>query len=68
MSRLTDDYFHSQHYDYHQVAKTILTELKIGLVTQVPLDYMLLVCLGVVKKINRAWIETGPKKCKLNAV
>lgn len=63
-----DDYFHNQQYEDHQISKTILTEIKIGLVTQVPLDYMHLVCLGVVKKIIRVWVERGPKKCKLNVI
>lgn len=28
---------------------------------------MHLVCLGVVKKMIRCWVESGPKKCKLSA-
>lgn len=58
--------FNNVYYEDHQIAKSILTELDVGLVTQVPLDYMHLVCLGVVKKLIRVWIENGPKKCKLN--
>lgn len=58
----TDVSFDNQQDEDHQLAKTILTELIIGLVTQVPLDYMHLVCIGVVKKIIRIWVENRPKK------
>lgn len=62
----TDFGFFNQQYEDHQLSKSILTELDVGLVTQVPLDYMHLVCLGIVKKMIRCWVENGPKKCKLN--
>lgn len=62
----TDSGFVKQEYEDHQLSKSILTELTVGLVTQVPLDFMHLVCLGVVKKLIRCWVESGPKKCKLN--
>lgn len=64
----TDHAFYSEQYEDHQLTKTVLSNLEIGLVTQVPLDYMHLVCLGVVKKLIRVWIEKGPKKCKLRAL
>lgn len=64
----TDLGFNNEEYEDHQIRKTILTELDIGLVTQVPLDYIHLVCLGVMKKLIRVWIENGPKKCKLNSL
>ena len=63
----TDINFKREAYEDHQVSKSIFTELDVGLVTQVPLDYMHLVCLGVMKRIIRAWVDHGPKKCKLNA-
>ena len=34
------------------------------MVTQVPLDYMHLVCLGVMKKLLLLWVR-GPLKCRL---
>ncbi|XP_048002562.1 uncharacterized protein LOC125239113 [Leguminivora glycinivorella] len=66
LSLRTDIGFVNQEYEDHQILKSILTELDVGLVTQVPLDFMHLVCLGVVKKMIRCWIENGPKECKLN--
>lgn len=62
----TDSRFNNQEYEDHQVSRSVLTEINLGLVTQVPLDFMHLVCLGVIKKIIRCWVEKGPKKCKLN--
>jgi len=47
----TDENFLNNKYDY-QIAETILSKIpKLGPVTDVPLDYMHLVCLGVVKKL-----------------
>uniref|UniRef100_A0A8D9B7C0 Transposase domain-containing protein n=1 Tax=Cacopsylla melanoneura TaxID=428564 RepID=A0A8D9B7C0_9HEMI len=63
----SDDAFRSVLYEDHQRSQTILGRLQVGLVTQVPLDYMHLVCLGVMKRLLRVWIENGPKTCKLNA-
>ncbi|XP_041987649.1 uncharacterized protein LOC121739324 [Aricia agestis] len=64
----TDAGFSNQLYgDEHQQSKSILSELDVGLITQVPLDYMHLVCLGVVKKLIRCWLENGPKKCRMPA-
>lgn len=62
----SDNSFRSVLYDDHQRSQTILSQLDVGLVTQVPLDYMHLVCLGVMKRLLRIWIERGPKSCKLN--
>lgn len=67
LSLRNDDGFSNQEYEDHQLTKSILTELDVGLISQVPLDYMHLVCLGVVKKLIRCWVENGPKKCKLSA-
>lgn len=53
-------------YDDHQYSVSILSSLSLGLITQVPLDYMHLLCLGVMKRLIRVWVDKGPKKCKLN--
>ncbi|KAH9372312.1 hypothetical protein HPB48_022830 [Haemaphysalis longicornis] len=42
---------------------TILEELPIGLVQDVQLDYMHLVCLGVVRKLLKLWVR-GPKESR----
>lgn len=41
----------------HFTSKSVLNELRIGLVSQVPLDYLHLVCLGVVRKLLRQWVK-----------
>ncbi|CAN8028629.1 unnamed protein product [Ixodes persulcatus] len=62
----TDKDFRCSLQEGHHTGETILKELPIDLVKQVPLDYMHLVCLGVVKKI--LWFR-GSKTYRLgNAV
>jgi len=39
----------------HHVAVSPLTELQFGMVTDFPLDYMHLVCLGVIRRIIHQW-------------
>lgn len=63
----TDEAFHNQIYEDHQRCLSVITNLSVGLVSQVPLDWMHLICLGVVKKLLRVWVEKGPKKAKLNS-
>lgn len=46
----TDASFRAEDEDHH-VTKTILIELPIDIVQQFPLDYMHLICLGVVREI-----------------
>ncbi|KAG8229373.1 hypothetical protein J437_LFUL000894 [Ladona fulva] len=48
-------------YDDHQQSECILRNLALGLISQVPLDYMHLVCLGVMKRLIRLWVENGSK-------
>ena len=48
----------------HQHGATILRQLNSGLVSQFPLDYMHLVCLGVRKKMILLWIH-GPLNVKV---
>lgn len=64
----SDALFENLIYEDHQRSKSVLSELDIGLVTQVPLDYMHLICLGIMKKLIHAWVEKGPKRCKLSAI
>jgi hypothetical protein len=62
-----DNYFERFLYKDHQLQRSILSTLEIGLVSQVPLDWMHLICLGVVKKLILSWVEKGPKCVKLRA-
>ncbi|KAG0440298.1 hypothetical protein HPB47_016342 [Ixodes persulcatus] len=47
----------SRGEEEHHVKGTELKELPIDLVMQVPLDFMHLVCLGVVHKLLRLWLK-----------
>lgn len=62
----TDDAFRSGIYDedYH-ITETPLKELPLGLVSQFPLDYMHLVCLGVMKRLILFWVK-GNRAVRMN--
>jgi len=53
----TDLDFKTSQPNLHHTGDCILSQLQIGLVSQVPLDYMHLVCLGVVRKVVRRWVK-----------
>lgn len=46
----------SDYGDYHLMT-SILEELNVDMVMDIPLDYMHLVCLGVVKKLLSHWVK-----------
>lgn len=50
----------------HHNGVSPLKELGIGLVSHFVLDYMHLVCLGIVRKLIYLWIK-GPLKCRVSA-
>lgn len=50
----------------HHKGESPLTDINIGMVSQIPIDYMHLVCLGVVKHLLLLWIK-GPLPCRLSA-
>ncbi|XP_065679010.1 uncharacterized protein LOC136093723 [Hydra vulgaris] len=43
----------------HHKGLTLLLEFGIGMVTNFPIDYMHLVCIGVVGKLVKQWIGKG---------
>ena len=47
----------------HILGDSTLKNLGIGMVSQFPLDFMQLVCLGVVKRLLGIWIK-GPIGCR----
>nr|XP_054920566.1 uncharacterized protein LOC126517391 [Dermacentor andersoni]XP_054920567.1 uncharacterized protein LOC126517391 [Dermacentor andersoni]XP_054920568.1 uncharacterized protein LOC126517391 [Dermacentor andersoni] len=49
--------FHNVDQEDHHIMDTILKDLPIDLIRQVPLDYMHLTCLGVVRKLLLLWIK-----------
>ena len=55
----TDIQFDEMRDEEHHTGASPLRNLKLGLVSQFPLDYMHLVCLGVVRKIILLWTK-GP--------
>lgn len=63
----TDNDFISKRDAEHHVGQTLLEKIPNGLVTEVPLDYMHLICLGVVKKILVSTWCFGQPPHKLSA-
>ena len=45
------------HNTRHHIKKTVLTDLQMDLVEDVPLDYMHLTCLGVMRKLICYWVK-----------
>ncbi|XP_066589579.1 uncharacterized protein [Prorops nasuta] len=43
--------------DHHKEGRSPLSLLPLGMVSQVPFEYMHLVCLGVTKKLITAWVS-----------
>lgn len=60
----TDADFSSMRQPEHHIGKSDFCELDIGLVSQIAIDYMHLVCLGVVKRLVQFWVK-GPKNIRL---
>jgi hypothetical protein len=62
----TDQSFFLKTDSDHHVATSPFSMLNIGLVSQVVLDYMHLICLGVVRKLMNLWVS-GPLATRLPA-
>lgn len=58
-----DEDFRSQKDKRHHIGVSPLTKIRFNLVTGVPLDYMHLICLGVVKKFMKAWFKPAKGNC-----
>ncbi|XP_035707120.1 uncharacterized protein LOC118435320 [Folsomia candida] len=56
-SKRSDEDFKNQIDSLHHTSTSIFNELDFGMVSQVPLDYLHLVCLGVVRKLLRQWVK-----------
>ena len=63
----TNEAFNDMLYEdhYKNNIKLPLTQLSIGMVTDFVLDYMHLVCLGVMRKLLQFWVK-GSLKTRLN--
>jgi hypothetical protein len=60
----TDSSFREIRNEPHHKGESPLLKLQLGLVSQIPLDYMHLICLGVMRKLINAWIG-GPLMARL---
>ncbi len=61
-----DSNFSSHIDNRHIIGTSVFSVLNLGLISQVPLDYLHLVCLGVVRKVVRTWVK-GKRPYKIKA-
>ncbi|XP_076660248.1 uncharacterized protein LOC143363564 [Halictus rubicundus] len=54
--RSDEEYTRCSDEDHHKDGQSPLALMPIGMVSQVPFEYMHLVCLGVIKKLLSAWV------------
>ena len=62
----TEEDFKTLQYKSHQIQLSPLTSAGIQCIKTFPLDYMHLVCLGVVKRLL-CFLKHGPIECKLSS-
>ncbi|KAJ8034244.1 hypothetical protein HOLleu_21001 [Holothuria leucospilota] len=62
----TNEIFSQLGYENHQLGTPGLADLPINMIVQFPLDYMHLVCLGVVRRLILLW-KKGPAQCRISA-
>lgn len=62
----TDKGFREKIDNDHHLIDSPLLELELGMVSQFVLDYMHLLCLGIMKKLLHIWLD-GPLKNRLPA-
>ena len=60
----TDQSFEAQVDEEHHRETSCLQQLGVGMVSQFPLDYMHLICLGVTRKLLSTWMH-GPLAVRL---
>lgn len=60
----TNKSFRSKEQEEHHTGVSLLEKLEIDMVNQIALDYMHLVCLGVMKRLLVFWVK-GPKNIRL---
>ena len=61
----TDEKFHHMMYKDHQTTCTPLINHGVACTSTFVLDYMHLVCLGVVRRFLR-FLQVGPKLCRIS--
>lgn len=60
----TDDSFRKQQDEDHHIGNSPLISLNINMIDKFPIDYMHNVCLGVMRKLLKYWVE-GPLSVRL---
>ena len=60
----TDESFRNQSDEEHHIGTSSLCRLELNMISLLPLNYMYLVCLGVMRKLVYIWIR-GPLKTRL---
>lgn len=63
----TDSTFRNRDNEYHHISISPFEDLPINMVNNFPLDYMHLICLGVMKKMIQLWIK-GSHISRLRAI
>ena len=61
--RTDESFCNKKQIEYH-LGTSVLEKLQIGMISQIVLDYMHSICLGVMKRILSLWLE-GPKNIRL---
>lgn len=64
-TKRTDTSFANRNQEEFHKGISPLEILEIGMVSQFPLDYLHLICLGVTKKLLLLWMK-GPLKCRFS--
>ena len=62
----TDASFNDMADEEHHKGPTLFCQMNLGMVSQIPIDYMHLVCLGVMKRLILLWMK-GPLICRLGS-
>lgn len=62
----TEEQFNAIAYNNHQIGRSPLIDYNIPCIRTFALDYMHLVCLGVMKRILN-FIKSGPPECRLSS-
>lgn len=58
-----DESFRNKQQEEHHTGDTILQELNIDMVIQIVIDYMHLICLGIMKRLLVFWVKGPNNSC-----
>lgn len=61
----TDEDFHQMTNEEHHLGPSPVQRTSLGMLSGFPLDYMHLICLGVMRKMLMSWLK-GPLTCRLS--